>query len=93
VPAEVRLYDHLFKLPEPGAGGGDFLADINPDSLQRPAAALIERSAAEAAPDTHFQFERIGYFISDRQDHRPGRPVFNRSVGLKDTWAKLEAKG
>jgi glutaminyl-tRNA synthetase len=93
VPAEVRLYDHLFKLPEPGAGGGDFLADINPDSLQRPAAALIERSAAEAAAGTHFQFERLGYFISDRQDHRPGRPVFNRSVGLKDTWAKLEAKG
>ena len=93
LPAEVRLYDHLFRVPEPGAGGGDFLADINPHSLQRPEGALIERSAAEAAPGRHFQFERLGYFFSDPRDHRPGRPVFNRAVGLKDTWAKLEARG
>jgi glutaminyl-tRNA synthetase len=90
--AEVRLYDHLFKVPEPGADG-DLLADLNPHNLTISHSALVEKSAIDAPPGTHFQFERVGYFVTDLVDHRPGRPVFNRAIGLKDTWAKLEAKG
>ena len=89
LPAEVRLYDRLFTDPEPdGHKGRDFLEFLNPDSLSV-VQGWIEPAAAQIQPEAHYQFERIGYFCADRFDHVPGsKPVFNRTVGLKDTWAK-----
>ncbi len=87
VAAEVRLYDRLFTDPQPDAGGKDFLAALNPDSL-KVVTAYVEPSLAQAQPDQKFQFERHGYFVADRLDHAPGRPVFNRITGLKDSWGK-----
>jgi glutaminyl-tRNA synthetase len=90
VAAEVRLYDHLFTTPTPGAGG-DLMADLNPDSEKVLTDALVEPSLADAQPGTTFQFERLGYFCAD-PDSRPGAPVFNRTLTLKDTWAKIQAR-
>jgi glutaminyl-tRNA synthetase len=87
VPAEVRLYDRLFTDAQPDAGGKDFLALLNPDSL-KVVTAYVEPSLAQAQPDDKFQFERFGYFVADRKDHAPGKPVFNRVTGLKDSWGK-----
>jgi glutaminyl-tRNA synthetase len=87
VAAEVRIYDRLFTDPQPDAGGKDFLASLNPDSL-KVVQAFAEPSLANAAANTHFQFERHGYFVSDRVDHANGKLVFNKITGLKDTWAK-----
>ncbi|WP_126311689.1 glutamine--tRNA ligase/YqeY domain fusion protein [Delftia acidovorans] len=87
VQAEVRLYDRLFTDPQPDAGGKDFLALLNPDSL-KVVTAYVEPSLAQAQPDDKFQFERFGYFVADRKDHAPGKPVFNRATGLKDSWGK-----
>ncbi len=87
VQAEVRLYDRLFTDPQPDAGGKDFLALLNPDSL-KVVTAYVEPSLANAQPDDKFQFERFGYFVADRKDHAPGKPVFNRATGLKDSWGK-----
>ena len=118
VPAEVRLYDRLFRVPYPGArnpwgerGGEaaaapaghavvvagddeldaeaaerDFLDDLNADS-KRVITALVEPALARAAAEARYQFERAGYFVADRVDHVPGRPVFNRTVTLKDSWS------
>ncbi|MQA66571.1 MAG: glutamine--tRNA ligase/YqeY domain fusion protein [Alphaproteobacteria bacterium] len=91
VPAEVRLYDHLFRSPDPDAGG-DWLADLNPDSVKVLAGAVVEPALAEARVGEVTQFERQGYFCVD-PDSTPGKPVFNRSVGLRDTWAKVQARG
>ncbi len=85
VAAEVRLYDRLFTDPHPDAGGKDFKASLNPHS-QRTVTAYVEPSLAQAAPDAKFQFERFGYFVADRIDHRPGHPVFNKTTALKDGW-------
>ena len=118
MPAEVRLYDRLFRVPfpgarepwggrgEPGAGvpghapvvagdddsGADvmernYLDDLNPDS-KKVIRAFVEPALAEAAPEDRFQFERHGYFVADLADHKPGAPVFNRSVTLRDSWTK-----
>ncbi|MEW5770442.1 MAG: glutamine--tRNA ligase/YqeY domain fusion protein [Pseudomonadota bacterium] len=89
VPAEVRLYDRLFTDPEPdGHKDRDFLEFLNPDSLAV-ATGWVEAAAAQAQPEARFQFERLGYFCADRFEHVPGtRPVFNRTVGLKDSWSK-----
>lgn len=87
VAAEIRLYDRLFTDPQPDAGGKDFLTSLNPDSL-RVTQGYVEPSLAMAAADDRFQFERHGYFVADRHDHAPGRPVFNRVTGLKDSWAR-----
>jgi glutaminyl-tRNA synthetase len=87
VPAEVRLYDRLFKDEHPDAGGKDFLAALNPDSLKI-ITAYVEPSLANAKPGEKFQFERHGYFVADRKDHAAGKVVFNKITGLKDTWAK-----
>ncbi len=87
VPAEVRLYDRLFSQAHPDAGGKDFLESINADSL-KVVRAYVEPSLAQAQADQKFQFERHGYFVADRLDHAPGNPVFNRAVGLKDSWGK-----
>jgi glutaminyl-tRNA synthetase len=87
LPAEVRLYDRLFTEPQPDAGGRDFLASLNPQSL-RVVQAVVEPSLAQAKADDRYQFERHGYFVADRVDHATGKRVFNLSVGLKDTWAR-----
>jgi glutaminyl-tRNA synthetase len=92
VPAEVRLYDHLFAAPDPGADGRDPFDDLNPASETVLAGALVEAALASAAAGESVQFERLGYFASDT-DSTPERPVFNRTLTLKDTWAKLQAKG
>ncbi len=93
--AAVRLYDYLCKteIPEDVPAGGSFLDNINPKSLEVIADAKVEPSLAEAGPGAHFQFERLGYFFTDPKDSQPGRPVFNRTVTLRDTWAKESAKG
>jgi glutaminyl-tRNA synthetase len=87
LPAQVRLYDRLFKDEHPDAGGKDYLAALNPDSL-KVITAYIEPSLASAKADEKFQFERHGYFVADSKDHGSGKAVFNKSTGLKDTWAK-----
>jgi glutaminyl-tRNA synthetase len=91
VSAEVRLYDRLFSSPEPGAGG-DMIADLNPESLEVLTGCRLEPALAEAAAEERLQFERQGYFRPDR-DSATGRPVFNRIVGLRDVWAKIQAGG
>jgi glutaminyl-tRNA synthetase len=83
VAAEVRLFDRLFTDPHPDAGGKDFKATLNPDS-KKTVTAYIEPSLAAAVADQKFQFERFGYFVADRVDHAPGKPVFNKITGLKD---------
>jgi glutaminyl-tRNA synthetase len=91
VDAEVRLYDRLFVSEAPGAGGRDFKDDLNPNSLEVLTACKLEPGAAAMAHGTRCQFERLGYFCVDA-DSLPGRPVLNRTVGLKDTWAKIAGK-
>ena len=91
VDAEIRLYDRLFSTPEPGAGGGDFLQDLNPDSLEILDHAKLEPSLAGVAPGDRFQLERTGYFCAD-PDTTPHRPVLNRTVPLRDSWAKIAAR-
>jgi len=90
VNAEVRLYDRLFKSEEPEKAG-DYHDDLNPASLEVVTDAKVEPSAAAAPPGTRFQFERLGYFCVDA-DTAAGRPVFNRTVTLKDSWAKAESQ-
>jgi glutaminyl-tRNA synthetase len=94
IDAEVRLYDKLFSKEDPNQveEGRDFTANLNPDSLEVVAAAKLEPSLANAPAGGRYQFERLGYFCVD-PDSRPGHPVFNRTVALKDTWAKVEKKG
>ncbi len=89
--AEVRLYDHLFTRPDPGADG-DLLADINPGSEQVLGGCLVEQDLRSAPVGETVQFERLGYFCPDI-DSTPDRPVFNRTLTLKDTWVRLQAKG
>lgn len=85
--AEVRLYDRLFQVPNPAASE-NFLDELNPDSVARVTDAWIEPALAEAAPGAQFQFERLGYFCTDTVEHTNAAPVFNRTVSLRDTWAK-----
>jgi glutaminyl-tRNA synthetase len=92
VPAEVRMYDRLFKVADPGAGDRDFVADLNPAS-KTVVRALVEPALAGCTAETIVQFERHGYFVADRRDHRPGTPVFNRAVTLRDSWGKSGGKG
>ena len=89
--AEVRLYDHLFTRPDPGADG-DLFADLNPDSEKVLVGCQVEPTLAELPVGETVQFERLGYFSPD-PDSTPGHPVFNRTLTLKDTWAKLQAQG
>ncbi len=91
IPAEVRLYDQLFARPDPGADG-DLFADLNPASETIVSGAMLEPSLAEAVVGETVQFERLGYFAPDA-DSRPGALVFNRTLTLKDTWAKVQARG
>jgi glutaminyl-tRNA synthetase len=88
LPAEFRLYDRLFTVPEPDANKEiDFCTYLNPDSLIR-AQGWVEACVKDTKPETRYQFERLGYFCTDWRDHRPEKPVFNRTVTLKDSWAK-----
>ncbi|MGL4768379.1 MAG: glutamine--tRNA ligase/YqeY domain fusion protein [Formosimonas sp.] len=87
VPAEIRVYDRLFNDPHPDAGGKDFLQALNPDS-KHISQGFVESSIAHDPAETHYQFERNGYFVSDRVDSKVGGLVFNRIVGLKDAWQK-----
>src|SRR4051794_26696054 len=92
VPAEVRLYDHLFRSPTPGSDGADLFADLNAESEVIRSGAFLEPSLADAAAGTPVQFERLGYFVAD-PDTAAGRPVWDRTLTLKDTWAKVQARG
>jgi glutaminyl-tRNA synthetase len=90
---EVRLYDHLFADGEDGADDDtDWTTRVNPESVERLPDCRVEPSLAAAEPGSRFQFERNGYFCVDVQDSAPGSPVFNRTVTLRDTWAKIEKK-
>jgi len=92
VPAEVRLYDRLFQIANPMAGGDDFTKYLNPRSLETFTSCRVEASMAGAAPGSRYQFERVGYFCVDPKDSFPGRLVFNRIVPLRDSWAKISEK-
>ncbi len=87
VPLEVRLYDRLFGVAHPGTGERDFLLDLNPNSVGI-SQAMGEPALARAAAEERVQFERHGYYVADRVDHTGDRPVFNRTVGLRDSWGR-----
>lgn len=90
VAAKVRLYDRLFAHPEPGSMD-DFLSQLNPSSLEE-VTAMVEPSIGESKPGVTCQFERLGYFVTDTEDHTVARPVFNRIVTLRDSWSKVEGR-
>jgi glutaminyl-tRNA synthetase len=93
VDAEVRIYDNLFIKQDPNQTeeGKDFTSNLNPNSLEVLSGAKLEPSLAGVVAGSRYQFERLGYFCVD-PDSKPGSPVFNRTVALKDTWAKVEKK-
>jgi len=93
LPVEARLFDHLFTAERPMdvPAGVDWVTTVNPESLETVRGAFAEPSLAEARPGDSCQFERLGYFCCDT-DSRPDGLVFNRSVSLRDTWAKIEKK-
>ncbi|MBM3295844.1 MAG: glutamine--tRNA ligase, partial [Candidatus Aminicenantes bacterium] len=95
VEAEVRLYDTLFTVRDPSAveEGQDWKSNLNPKSLDAVRGAKLEPMLAEAAPGSRWQFERLGYFCVDTKEARPGAPVFNRTVTLRDTWARIQKAG
>jgi len=92
--APVRLYDHLFaaEFPDDVPEGVDWKSNLNPNSLTQVATPKLEPSLRDAKPGVHYQFERIGYFFTDPIESKPGAPVFNRTVTLRDTWAKIEKR-
>src|SRR5580704_1722274 len=94
VDAEIRLYEHLFtkESPEDVPEGTDYRVNLNPKSLTSVKSCKLEPSLATGAPGNRYQFERLGYFCADSKDSRPGALVFNRTVSLRDTWAKIEKK-
>lgn len=94
INAEVRIYDHLFKTPDPSdvEEGQDYLSNLNPDSLIKMTGCRLESSLSDAAVGSRYQFERHGYFCVD-PDSTPDHLVFNRTVGLRDTWSKIQKKG
>ena len=95
VGADVRLYDRLFTVENPNVekDGVDWKSTLNPQSLETLRGCQLEPSLSAAAPGARYQFERHGYFCADALDSQPGRPVFNRTVGLRDSWAKIEKAG
>lgn len=90
--AEVRLYDRLFVEENPDAADGDYRDFINPNSLQVLQGCMLEPSLKQAQAEDRFQFEREGYFVVDRVNHKPDSPVFNLTVSLRDTWGKTQQK-
>ncbi len=93
IPVEVRLYDRLFNKENPDAGGADFTEHLNPDSLEILSECRMEPSLASAEPGSRYQFERLGYFCAEPVEFSKDRPVFNRIVTLKDSWARIARKG
>jgi glutaminyl-tRNA synthetase len=93
LPAEVRLYDRLFNVPNPMEGSGEFTDRLNPASLDTLKECRVEPSLGAASPGSRFQFERTGYFCADPVDSSPKGLVFNRTVTLRDSWAKIADKG
>ena len=91
VPTEFRLYDRLFTVanPDDDSDGKTYRDHLNPES-HRSVRGYVEADAANAVPETRFQFERVGYFVADRRDHTAAQPVFNRAVTLRDTWMQKE---
>ena len=89
---EVRLYDRLFMEADPGRDGRDFKEDLNPASVEVLSGCRLEASLGEARPGDRFQFLRQGYFCTD-PDSAPGKPVFNRTVALRDSWARFQGRG
>jgi glutaminyl-tRNA synthetase len=89
----VRIYESLFTKEDPDQAeeGKDFISNLNPKSLEVVAVAKVESSLANVSAGSRYQFERLGYFCVD-PDSKPAKPVFNRTVALKDTWAKVEKK-
>ncbi len=94
IDAEVRLYDRLFTVEAPDADkeGRDFKTFLNPNALETLIECKLEPSLASAVPETRYQFERLGYFRADPKDSRPGKLVFNRTISLRDSWAKEQGK-
>ena len=92
VPATARLYDRLFRVEEPGRKG-DFTDDLNPDSIRTISEAQIEPAVRNLPPGARIQLERLGYFVTDAVEHRREHPVFNRTVSLRDTWARIMRRG
>jgi glutaminyl-tRNA synthetase len=91
--AEVRLYERLFSVEQPDKDKDkDFKAFLNPNSLEVLTTARVEPMLADAKPESRYQFERLGYFYVDPKDSQPGKPVFNRTVTLKDSWTKEQGK-
>ncbi len=92
--AEVRLYDRLFTVEEPDGDkeGRDFKTFLNPNSLETLTECKLEPSLADAKPEARYQFERLGYFRADPKDSKPGKLVFNRTISLRDSWAKEQGK-
>ena len=92
VDGEVRLYDRLFSTENPLSvpDGGDYKDNINTASLKVLPQAKLEPSLKNIEPESRVQFERLGYFCADRYDTKPGKPVFNRTVALRDSWARIE---
>ena len=88
--ATVRCYDRLFNHEAPDRGGEEFMAHVNPQSLEVVENCWIEPGLADCAPESHFQFERTGYFVADRREHSADKPVFNRTIALRDSWGKAE---
>ncbi len=89
LPAAVRLYDRLFRTPQPLSGNGDFTDHLHPDSLEELTSCQVEASLISATPGAPYQFERLGYFSLDHKDSAPGKLLFNRTVTLRDSWLKL----
>ena len=92
IPIEARLYDRLFSDPDPEVEVEDFHENLNPSSLEVLTESRAEPSVADSSPGTHYQFERGGYFVRDPEEGEDGRPVFNRTVTLRDTWARRQAE-
>jgi len=88
VRAQVRLYDRLFAVEDPESGVDDFKTHLNLNSLEVLNNCILEPSLGQATAGKHYQFERQGYFYTDPQDHKPGKPVFNRTVSLRDSWSR-----
>jgi len=92
IPSEVRLYDRLFQVSDPMDAGDDFVKYLNPESLETLTSCRVESGLAGAAPGSRYQFERLGYFCVDPVDSSHKALVFNRTVTLRDTWAKISEK-
>ena len=88
----MRLYDRLFRVPDPASIGDDFAKELNPGSLETLTTCYVEPSTAEKAPGSRFQFERLGYFCIDSRDSEAGKLVFNRVVALRDSWGKIAGR-